>query len=192
MGEPKLLLPWGKSRVIDQVLMSWTQSVVDEVVVIVRKNDRALRLACEKWPVTVVTPLLDPEDMKASVIAGLQWLDEHSSPADYDGCFVSPADVPGISPELIDSLVERYWSLQAETDDTLRTPLVVPRFGERPGHPALFSWSVTGRIRSLPQNVGINHLVQQLGKSYVELPAEARLQDMDTPEEYRDLRDRCD
>ena len=87
---------------------------------------------------TVVTPLLDPEDVKASVIAGLQWLDKHCSPADYDGCFASWADVPGISPELIDSIVERYRSLQAETDDTLRTLLVVPRFGERPGLPSLF------------------------------------------------------
>jgi len=191
MGEPKLLLPWGKNKVIDRVLMSWTQSVVDEVVVVVRKNDRALRLACEKWPVTIVTPVMDPEDMKASVIAGLQWLDEHSRPADCDGCFVCPADVPGISSELIDCLLKRYGSLNQKADNALPTPLVVPRFGDRPGHPSLFSWTATRQISSLPQNVGLNHLVEQLAKKFVELPSQARLKDMDTPQEYRDLRGRC-
>ena len=189
MGEPKLLLPWGEHRVIDQVLMSWTQSVVDEVVLVVRKKDTALRLACEKWPVTVVTPLLDPEDMKASVIAGLQWLQQHSNPSECDGCFVCPADVPGISPELIDCLMACYRRREAEATDELCPPLVVPRFGDRQGHPSLFSWMTTREIPSLPEKVGLNHLVEQLTKRYVEFPAEARLPDMDTPQEYRDLRD---
>ena len=46
----KLLLPWKNASVIDQVLLAWTESHADRVVVIVLKDDAQLQKACRRWP----------------------------------------------------------------------------------------------------------------------------------------------
>ena len=189
MGQPKLLLPWAGHTVIDQVLGVWTSSAVEGVVIIVRRDDTDLRRACEKWPVTVVSPQQDPEDMKASLQVGVRWLEETVGPVGSDACFLSPADIPGISDDLIEALLECYRRLQPSVDgEFAQCQVVVPRFGERPGHPSLFRWDATKQIATLAEDEGLNRLVERLRKQFVDFSADARLPDIDTPAEYRRLR----
>lgn len=189
MGEPKLLLPWAEHTVIDQVLRTWTESSVDHVVIVVRGDDVNLRRVCERWPVSVVVPQQDPEDMKESLLVGLESLIETVGPAEHDACFLSPADIPGISQDLIEPLMECYRSSWGSADiEVMPAPTVIPRFGGRPGHPSLFAWSATKQIAALGKLEGLNHLIERLPKRYVDFKAEARLPDIDTPEEYRKLR----
>ena len=188
MGRPKLLLPLCDGLVIDRVLKAWTQSRVDETVVVVRKDDSELRAACQRWSVSVVSPEVDPFDMKASVMAGLNWLDRTRQPKDDDLCFIAPADVPTIHSGLMDHLIDEFESCyQQQGRSTPR--LVVPQFGDRPGHPTLFRWSVTRQIASLGDNKGINQLVDRHRKHCVKFPASARVGDIDTPDEYQQLLD---
>ena len=189
MGQPKLLLPWAGHTVIDQVLDAWTASSVERVVIIVRRDDTDLRRACEKWPVTVVSPPQDPEDMKASLRVGVQWLEEKVGAVGGDACFLSPADIPGISHDLIEALLECYRRLAAPADGNMtQCQVVVPRFGERPGHPSLFRWDATKQIATLAEDEGLNRLIERLQKRYVDFSADARMPDIDTPAEYRKLR----
>ena len=58
MGEPKLLLPWGNSTIIEHVVATWQASQVDELVVVVRADDKALYNLLGKLDVHVVAPLL--------------------------------------------------------------------------------------------------------------------------------------
>jgi len=129
MGQPKLLLPWNGWTVLDQVLCAWTESLVENIVVVVRRDDEALQVACRRWPVHLVQPMDDPPDMKSSVLAGLTFLSEFWQPADEDRCFVAPADLPRLSAELIDQLL----ATNVPTEK-----IVVPQFEDRTGHPALF------------------------------------------------------
>lgn len=189
MGEPKLLLPWAGHTVIDQVLRIWTESSVDHVVIVVRRGDANLRRVCEKWPVSVVAPLQDPRDMKESLLVGLEALDETVGPSGHHACFFSPADVPGISHRLIEPLLECYRRLLDVTGgNAAASPLVVPRFGGRPGHPSLFAWEATKQIAALGRGEGLNCLVERLPKHYVDFAVGERLPDIDTPAEYRKLR----
>ena len=55
MGEPKLMLPWGQGTIIDAVLQAWSASRVDQLVVIVRADNRPLQKLCLKHNVEVVT-----------------------------------------------------------------------------------------------------------------------------------------
>jgi len=186
MGEPKLLLPWGRAAsettVIDHVLSAWTNTRVSEVVVVVRRDDEPLRSACEHWPVTTLLAEA-PRDMKASVQLGLSYLDEKHSPTDKDKCFVAPADLPAISSSVIEQLLD---CVAAETD------IVMPQFGVQPGHPTLIPWPVTREIFKLSDNEGVNAIVGRHPKTYVHFPASMAITDIDTPEEYRQARDRLD
>ncbi len=179
MGRPKLLLPWGDWTVIDQVLNAWTHSTVDHVVVVVRDDDEGLKSACGRWPVHLVKPLRPPRDMKDSVQIGLTFLEEHWQPSSEDQCFVAPADLPGLTSDVIDQLIEAAADASAVT---------IPQFGDRQGHPALLPWSVTQQIANLPDDQGIDRVVNQNPQRVVSFPAAGYFGDMDTPKDYRRMR----
>ncbi len=176
MGQPKLLLPWNGWTVLDQIMDAWTSSEVKNVVVVLRRDDEALQAACRRWPVHLVQPTDDPPDMKHSVLAGLEFLNEFWQPSDDDRCFVAPADLPQLSPDLIDRLLLASASIEE---------VVVPQFDDRIGHPALFSWKTTKLFAGLSEGLGINSIVEHHKKHVVQLSAAEYFSDIDTPEDYR-------
>ncbi|WP_372897083.1 NTP transferase domain-containing protein [Stieleria sp.] len=180
MGGAKLLLPWGDGLLIDQVLAAWTDSRVDEVVVVVRKDDQALTEACRRHRVHLVHPNDDPLEMKTSVQCALREIQTRFTPKIHDRCFIAPADVPMLSPRIIDRLIA------AESD---ASTIVVPEFGGKPGHPALLPWPLTAEIFELGPDEGIDRIVKRNRQLAVPFPAEQRVVDVDTPEEYERLRD---
>lgn len=178
MGQPKLLLPWGDWTVIDQVLYAWLSSDVDQVVVVVREDDRDLRSACSRWPVHLVKPIEAPREMKDSVRIGMTFLEHHWQPASDDRCFIAPADLPGLSSDVINRLIET---------DAGPSTAVIPRFGDRQGHPILLPWPVLQQIDDLSETQGVNQIVDQNPQRVVDFSAADYFQDIDTPEEYREL-----
>lgn len=176
MGRPKLLLPWGRGKLIDQVLAAWTASSVNQVVVVIRRDDEALYQACAQWPVIVLQPTTDPPDMKASIQLGLRHLAEQFQPADNDRCFIAPADLPCLSSQVIDRLVQS----DADTSTT-----VIPQFGERQGHPILLPWKMTDQVFQLADHEGVDRLVARHNKAFVRFSSRQAIEDVDTPEEYQ-------
>jgi molybdenum cofactor cytidylyltransferase len=183
MGQSKLLLPWGATTIIDRVLKAWTTSGVAGVVVVARQDDTELQHACRRWPVTVLTPDHDPQDMKQSVQHGLRHLGKHAAPQPSDGWFIAPADLPTITSEVIDSLIDAFFAL-----DGTRDKIIVPHFGERRGHPALIPWQLTQEIFALADSEGINKIVDRHAQRPVLFSAEKMVADVDTPEQYEQLK----
>ena len=174
MGESKLLLPWGDHMIIDAVLLAWTTSQVDQVVVVIRGNDTVLKAACDRWSVEVITTDQDPPDMKASIQIGLRHLSAIAS--DDDRCFIAPADLPTLTAEIIDEM------LAVDSDK-----IVIPKFGEKSGHPALLPWRITRQIFDLADDQGVNQIVNQHEKHYVPFSSEKLVADVDTPQQYQQL-----
>lgn len=175
MGQPKLMLPFKDGKLIDGVLGAWTASVVCQVVVVVRQNDHDLRRACQRWPVTVVCPAVDPVDMKQSIQFGLREIEAQFQPTERDQCFIAPADLPGLSADLIDRVVA--------TPNPHRQ-IVVPKFGDRRSHPVLMPWAITGEIFQLADDQGVNHLISRHDTRTADFPASDALDDVDDREDY--------
>ena len=180
MGQPKLLLPWGDWTMIDQLLYAWTSSTVDQTVVVIRKDDEDLKTACSRWPVHIVRPLNTPGDMKESVQVGLRFLEAHWQPSAEDHCFIAPADLPGLTSDIINRLI-------AATKDSSR--VTIPRFGEHQGHPVLVPWPVTHQVFDLPDDQGVDQIVAQNPLLTVPFLPEEFFCDVDTPDEYHNLID---
>ncbi|MES1213793.1 MAG: nucleotidyltransferase family protein [Singulisphaera sp.] len=182
MGQPKLLLPWRGQTVIEHVLQAWRASQVSNIIVVVHSTDVALAEASRRAGATVVAPDVPPPEMKASVQAALAWLRENESPSSTDAWLVAPADLPRLSPELIDAVIA------AHLPELPR--IIVPACAGRRGHPVLFPWDLSKEVDRLAPDEGLNALGQR--QAVFEIPwddADAQA-DLDSPADYDRLREK--
>lgn len=185
MGCSKLLLPWPSDArpsgvLIEQVLDAWTQSKVTDTLLVLRKGaDPRLVELCESFAVEIVFAD-NPPDMKASIQAGLAYLIENVSPVSTEIFLIAPADLPTLSPQVINLVIDSA----SEQSEGNQSSIVVPKFGNKTGHPVLFPWSYAEAIFKLPHDVGVNQLLNSNETTEIELDENLRITDIDTPEEY--------
>jgi len=185
MGQAKLLLPWGRHTIIEQVLAAWRASRVDKVVVVTHPDDANLADVCKHAGAEVVVAASPPPDMKASVLLGLAHIRQFHAPQAHDGWLVAPADLPLLSSAAIDA------TIAAHDPANLRIVVPVDTNGKH-GHPVLFPWPMAVEVASLGEDVGLKALLQSRELRTVALPGGVDALDVDTPDEYRRLRDRYD
>jgi molybdenum cofactor cytidylyltransferase len=177
MGRPKLLLPVRGATMIEQVIRVWSQSTVDHVVTVVRKDDLELASRCRSAGAAVVLPAADPAEMRFSVEAGLDFARRQYAPRPTDAWLLSPADVPGISVALIDALLRTFRE---------QGPAIyVPSCNGRRGHPVVFPWSLASCVTDLAEDEGLNSLLRRNSVSEVCWEKPDEWDDVDTPAEYR-------
>ena len=182
MGQPKLLLPLGESNVISRLLAALQHPKIVERCVIVRRDDRPLQASVEAANAWCVSPEVDPADMRQSVEFGLSEIRRRFSPDDQDGWLLVPADYPVLTAELIGLLIDA-WLTRGST-------ILIPRCGERRGHPVLFRWSLACEVAQIPADRGLNWLVERYSSEVDELAVDhpSVLTDLDTVEDYERLR----
>lgn len=184
MGQSKLLLPWRGTTVIEHVIDAWLRSRVTQVVVVARRDDLELTRRVARQPVVLVTPELDPLDMKASIQHGIEYLNRTANPRASDGCFIAPADLPRLSAAVIDRLIDA----RAALSDSMY-PVVLPYFGGQRGHPGLLPWSLLMQVPKLSDRQGVNALVDQHSQFNVLFDFGEYIGDIDTMEDYQRLLD---
>ena len=185
MGRPKLLLPVQGAPLIAATLAAWQHSQIDQLVVVVRPGDDALRDACQRAGALVVVPEAAPPDMKASIQAGLAFLDATFQPDAADAFLVAPADMPQLSPAIIDRLIENHQAAATPT-------ILAPELDGKRGHPVLFPWPLAELVQRLLPQEGLNALVDRgplvlVGCDDLAVPGERPFADVDTPADYEQL-----
>lgn len=185
MGRPKLLLPLGSEgrMVIERVLAVLDHPRIVVRCVVVRAGDAALQEAARRAGGHVLQPPIDPPDMRTSVEFALEHLRRDFSPREDDGWLLVPADHPVLDRALIEALLDRW-----QRD---RPRILVPRSGDRRGHPTLFRWSLASQVARMPPDQGLNWLLREHPGEVCELPdaGHAALTDLDTPADYERLRE---
>ncbi len=175
----KLLLPWSGSTIIEHVLNVWLSSRIDRVVLVSRPDDTLLHEVVRHFPnVDLVIPEESPADMKRSVSLGLLHLESETC-SDHDRWLMAPADLPTMTPWLIDQVILK----SRETND-----IVVPKFEQRRGHPVSFPWSLSNQIDQLAAGQGINQLLERFPVQWLQFGADHYPRDVDTQDDYRRLR----
>ena len=174
----KLLLPWGDATLIEHVLRAWLDSRVDRIVLVSRRDDLDLHRIVRRYPsIELVLPEDDPSEMKQSVWIGLQHL-QSQPPAERDRWLLAPADMPTLTHTLIDRVIERGGECSG---------IVVPRFGQRRGHPVSFPWSLAKQVSQLGANEGINGLLERFPCEFLSIDSESYPADVDTEADYQRL-----
>jgi molybdenum cofactor cytidylyltransferase len=178
MGRPKLSLPLGDRTVIEQVVLALRTGGVEHILVVVGPHVPELApLATAAGADVLALPVPTP-DMRATVAAGLLYLEERHRPLPTDWWLLAPADHASLSPTVIRQL-------RAAAD--LRThPIIIPRYQGKRGHPTLIGWQYAAAVWAHLPGLGINSMLREHGFETLELDVSdpGILADLDTPDDY--------
>lgn len=183
MGRPKLALPVGGRTVLERVVQALHEGGIDSVLVVL--GPHVAELAALVAAPGATTLLLEAEtaDMRATVEAGLGWLERHCRPKPVDFWLLVPADHPTLDAATIQTLLRA--GAEAE-----QAAVIVPTFQGKRGHPTLIRWRLAAGLKALPPGLGINTYLRQFRSITVEVPLDNAdvLLDLDTPGDYERLR----
>jgi molybdenum cofactor cytidylyltransferase len=178
MGQPKMLLPWGETTVLGQVVATFTTAGLAELLVVTggaRPQVEALVAGLAKeFP---VRPAFNPDyargEMLSSIQAGLAALGPGPRAA-----LVGLGDQPQVRV----GVVRRICAAFVETG----APLIIPSFENRRGHPWLLARPLWEEFLVLPATTTPRDFLQAHANeiSYLGVEDDSILRDVDTPEEY--------
>jgi molybdenum cofactor cytidylyltransferase len=180
MGRPKLLLPVEGETILRRLLAALDRPRIEATLLVVRRDDPALiaeaRSAGERT--IVVTPEVDPPDMRTSVEHALAEIAARFNPKPNDGWLLVPGDHPVLSGDVVERLIAAW--------DASEASILLPVHAGRRGHPTFLRWSLAAEVAAIPPDRGLNHLVAAHADDLAEIPIDdpAVVTDLDTPEDY--------
>jgi len=181
MGQPKLILPIGKTTVIGRVLTALQTGGVTSISVVVRRDDLELQNAIRNHGLEPLRPVIDPPDMRASIEHGLAEIERLFEPTADDAWLLLPADHPVLDAGLIHKVIA-HWKTNA-------ADVLIPTCHGRRGHPLVARWSTVNAVRRLPTDVGVNAWLRSPSTQVTEWAIDDSriLCDLDRPEDYARL-----
>jgi molybdenum cofactor cytidylyltransferase len=174
MGQPKMVLPWGETTVIGQVLQLLSQAGLAEIVVVTGSAMPKIETALKDQPARVVfNPRYAQDEMAYSLRVGLTTLSES-----IDAALVALGDQPQIEAQVIRSVISTYLETRAE--------LVVPSYQMRRGHPWIVARSLWPAVFALRQGDTLRDFLNSYAGQivYLNVDTPSVLKDLDTPEDY--------
>jgi molybdenum cofactor cytidylyltransferase len=174
MGKSKPLLRFGDTTFLEQIVSVLHRSQIERVTVVLGANAEMIANSVDLSEVDVVVNANYERGQLSSLIAGLR-----RTPIDTEAILLCLVDNPFITPEIVDQIVEVFKQTQS--------PIVLPTFNGRRGHPVLFSRRMFDDLLSAPPEAGARHVVHlHEGQVIeVEMPDDAILTKIDTADEYR-------
>ncbi len=173
MGEPKQLLPFGESTIVETVVDSMLGAKFDEVIVVVGHRASEIREQLGTRPVSTVFNPNYREGMLTSAQTGIRGLQES------DAFALMLVDQPFITSALIDRVVDAY----VQTDKGI----ALPSYNYKRGHPVVFHQRYAGEILALgTDSGGVRTLFKKYSDDihYVTVDTDRVLRDIDYREDY--------
>jgi molybdenum cofactor cytidylyltransferase len=184
MGRPKMLMPWGNTTVLGKVIQT-LQSVGVKDIIVVTNSKIAPQVTSYKLRVA----LNDEGEMLESIQLGLRALTfppslRDTSPESLgfgggrEGVLICLGDQPQVEEKSVHKVCEGF--LQS------KSPIVVPSYQMRRGHPWLVAEELWNEILQLraPQSMRDFLCAHAQDIFYVECDSPGILQDLDTPTDY--------
>jgi molybdenum cofactor cytidylyltransferase len=175
MGQPKMLLPWGKLTVLEHVITTFINAGLQDILVVTGGAREQVEQALEGYPVQKT----HNEDhaageMLSSLQKGLKEI-----PNQAQAALIGLGDQPQVQEETV--------RLICETFQESKSSLIVPSFQMRRGHPWLVARPLWGEVLTLePPATPRDFLNRHAGDiHYVDVETPSVLADLDTPEDYQ-------
>jgi len=173
MGEPKQLLPFGRTTVIETVLENILASAVDKTLVVLGAHSERIEPVIKRFPLVMT---MNP-GFKAGMLSSVQW-GIRSLPREARAALIFLGDQPWISPKIIDRVISEY--------NAADRGLVLPVHENSGGHPLLIDLKYREEIGRLSPDVGLRELLSRHSEDIlrVDIDDPDILRDMDKPADY--------
>jgi molybdenum cofactor cytidylyltransferase len=176
MGRPKMLLPWGNTTVLGQILQTLTHANISHILVVTgaaRSDIEKISAAFEA--LVAHNPDYAHAEMLSSLQTGLHALRERTS---AEAALIVLGDQPQVQEGSVRAVVRRFIETGAS--------LIVPSYQMRRGHPWLVArplWDEILQMKS-PQSPRdfLNRHASEI--EYVDVDSPSILADLDTYEDY--------
>jgi molybdenum cofactor cytidylyltransferase len=173
MGRPKALLEFHGRTFLENILDAISRSSIEHTSIVVGHH----RHEIEK-NVQASSMIFNP-DYEQGMVTSLQ-----------TGIRALPAESIGAFLFLVDHPVVETATIEAMIPSAARDRIIQPTFQARRGHPVFLGADVLKEILRLPSTQGADVVVRRDPGRIIEIPVNAPgiLIDVDTPEEYEELR----
>ena len=172
MKSEKILLPFGRSTVLETILSTLALAGVPEVVCVLRPDLPDAARRARAAGARVVLNARPEEDMLLSIRMGLEAVSPEAL-----AVFIWPADCPAVSSRTVETL--------ARSADRARA--LIPAYRSRRGHPALLGRELIPAVGGILPREGLRRLWRSRAEAVEEIAVDdpGVLQNLDTPEAYR-------
>jgi len=159
-----------------RVVEALVEADVSPVAVITGHDEAAVRAACAGAPVGFVHNPDHAQGMSTSIRAGVEAV---GADLGVEGLLVALGDMPWLEARHVWRLVDAF---------RRRSDVVAPRFEGRRGHPVLFGRDFFPELARVSGDAGARSILRRLSSevTWVDLPDDAVLRDVDTPEDLLD------
>ena len=176
MGYPKALLPFGDGTFLTHILGIIRKVGLANPTIVLGNSARIIQPVLKDWPADVrINP--DPgRGQLSSIQLGLSSLHPSSQAA-----MIWPVDQPGVSEDLVRRLAQIFVQSQSL--------IVLPKHGDRRGHPAIFHRALFPEFMETPLTDGPKNILLRHHENTAVLPTmeAAAVEDIDTPADYKSL-----
>jgi len=175
MGRPKMLLSWGKSTVLGQVISTFQEAGIENILVITGGAHEQVEQVIEQYGArSVFNNQFANGEMLSSLQLGLE-----AQSSQMQATLIGLGDQPQVQTGTVQLICEIFKQQKSR--------LIVPSFQKRRGHPWLVERSLWQELLEMksPQSPRdfLNGHANEI--DYVEVDTASILADLDTPEDYQ-------
>jgi molybdenum cofactor cytidylyltransferase len=173
MGNPKMLLPWGKSTVLQTVISTLQAANVKDILVVTGGARQQVESLIGKTVETIFNENFQDGEMLSSIQLGLSAKMREASAA-----LICLGDQPQVEERSIRSVCNAFLSNKSR--------IVVPSYQMRRGHPWLVERSLWDELLAMkPPKTPRDFLKKNARKiHYINVDTSSVIADLDTPEDY--------
>jgi len=163
---PKLLLPFGKSTILEQTIDNLLNSRVDEVIVVLGYRAEEMMRKLANRPVKIAINPIYHQGMSTSIVKGLSLVNNRAQ-----AIMVALADQPLINSQTINRLIEE--SLGYDKG------IVIPTYQAERGHPVIFASEYKEELLGLKGDIGGRQTIKEHPNDILEVIADSKAITMD-------------
>lgn len=175
MGQPKMVLPWRNSTVIEHVVNVFLMAGIEDILVVTGGARKELEKAIERFPVRkIYNRDYGSGEMLSSLQCGLRAVSARAQ-----AVLVGLGDQPQIQEGSIRLICDAY--LRSKSG------LIVPSYHMKRGHPWLVTRSLWDEILDLNPPETLRNFLNSHSDQihYLSMETPTILADLDTPEDYQ-------
>jgi len=176
MGQPKQLMPFGQSTIVERTIGNLLDSAVSETIVVLGYKEEEIRKTIAGKPVKIAINPDYQQGMSTSIIAGLKQIDKRAS-----AVLIALGDQPFVDSQTITSLVEAFIANSRG--------IIIPVYQGRRGNPVIFAIKYKGELLNLKGDVGGREIIKRHPDDVLEVTGncEGVLLDINTAENYTSM-----